>query len=293
MNKKIFVAGATGFQGRSIGAVLLEEGYCLTTLLPKKEEKRPPVEGLKIYEGAWTNQAALLPALKGVEAAVFTFPLLFDMEVAINYAKNFILACQQNEVPLVIFNTGFDLPNQKTGLLSLDLKLVIQEYFAASSLNVITIMPDVYLDNLVAPWALPLIVEQGILPYPIANQIPSAWISHHDLGNAVLGAIQRPDLAGKILPIGGNIWTGEEIAQAIGEQIGKKIQYIGLAPNDFEQQLLPAFGATAAREISNLYRYLAEKQTHIVTKDFVQTQALLNYTPQTLTGWIQSINWHQ
>lgn len=291
MNKKVFVAAATGFQGGAIASSLIEQGYSIRTLARKKETNDFEREGIEVHIGDWADAHDLSNALKDVKAAVYTFPLIFELEKAISYTQNFIQSCEKNAVDLVVFNTGFDLPKEKTGLLALDLKLEIKALFDASNLKVITLMPDVYIDNLAAPWSIPVILEHGILPYPIPTQTKIPWLSHVDLANYVVAALQRPELAGETLAIGGNLWTGEEIAAAIGKKINKEIKFVGLPADDFEQQLLPAFGAVPAKEISNLYRYLRKNYEQIIVKDFAQTQVLLSVRPQTLTEWVAFINW--
>lgn len=290
MSQKIFVLGATGLQGGHIATELIKKGHRVTTL-STNPEKVITSTNLEVQLGNLESQDDLSRGLKDVKTAVFTFPLIFDLKKAIAYTNNFIEACKVNQVAFVIFNAGFDLPNATVGQVAMDIKVAIKELFDASNLNVLTLMPDVYVDNLAAPWSIPVIMGQGILPYPVANGTKIPWISHHDLGRYVAAAIEQPTLGGQTLAIGGNLWTGEEIAAAIAAHTKKEIQFVGLKPDDFEQQLLPAFGAVPAREIANLYRYVADNHSRIIQKNFAATQALLSIQPQTLEEWVASVQW--
>ena len=291
MENNIFVLGATGIQGSNISKLLISKGNNVVTLSRSNEQNQSNVNGLQIVFGSLDDKLALSKALKDVDKAVFTFPLIFDVKKAIKYTRNFIEVAEEQDISLAVFNSSFDLPNDKTGLIALDLKVAISELFEKSNIDVITLMPDIYIDNLVAPWSLPLILEKGILPYPARSGQKVPWISHSDLAKFVASAIKKPDLAGKVLPIGGNLFTGEEIATAISNQIGKKVNYIGLTPDDFEKQLVPAFGELASKEISNLYRYVENNSDKLVNKDFERSQNLLSVKPQSIQEWVKTVNW--
>lgn len=288
---KIFVTGASGFQGGNITQALINNNHEVSTLKRTSGVKLENRNGLTVYQGDLADKNSISKALKTSEAAVYNFPLIFNIEEAKTYTKNFIEAAEEQNIQLIVFNSGFDLPKANTGLLALDLKIAIKELFDNSSLNVITLTPDIYIDNLAAPWSIPTIVNHGVLPYPVTANTKAPFVSHIDLAKYVTSAIEKPELAGKTLPIGGNLFTGEEIASAIAQKIDKPVNFVGVKPNDFEQQLIPAFGDLAAKEISNLYRYVEQNQTKLISKDFKQTQEILNVTPQSLNEWVDSINW--
>jgi uncharacterized protein YbjT (DUF2867 family) len=292
MNNRIFVSGATGFQGGSIANALLSKGNEVITLSRTSESKSKNKNELQIMSGGLEDKAAIAKALENTNKAVFTLPLIFDKNEAKIYVENFIAAAEETkELSLVVFNSGFDLPKETTGFLGQDLKVEIKALFDNSNLNVITLMPDIYIDNLAAPWSIPVIQEHNILPYPVVSGQKVPWVSHTDLAKFTASAIEKPELASKTLPIGGNIVTGEEIASVISNAIGKQINFVSVAPDDFEKQLAPAFGDLAAKEISNLYRYVDANKGSLIAKDFKSTQELLGVTPQTIQDWAASINW--
>lgn len=83
-------------------------------------------------------------------------------------------------------------------------------------------------------------------------------------------ALERPNLIGKKLPIGGNIHTGKEISQ----KIEKEVHFIALTPDEFEANLVEEFGSLAAKEISNLYRYVKKINQNYIVKIL---KKLINY----------------
>jgi len=288
---KIFVTGATGFQGSNIAKALLVANHQVVTIKRDTSKGAPPISGIQVLVGDLENKDALTDAMKGADAAVYSFPLIFDLAVAKQITTNFINAAKENGVGLVVYNPTFHLPKTETGLLAIDIKVAIKELFDASDLKVITVMPDVYIDNLSAPWSIPVVVNNKILPYPIAAGKKIPWVSHADLGKYVAKAIERPELAGQILPIGGNLLSGEEIAKAISQKNKEKISFVSVPVDEFEKQLTPGFGALAAKEISNIYRYVAAHYQDFTSKDFEKTNSLLSITPQTLNDWVDSVEW--
>ena len=288
---KVFVTGATGFQGGNIAQALLNENHQVVTLKRDPSKGAPPASAIEVIAGGLDSRSSLAAAMKGTQAAVYSFPLIFDMEIAKAYTENFIAAAKQENVELIIFNTTFHLAKAETGFLALDLKVAMKELFDNSGLNVITLAPDIYLDNIAAPWSIPVILENKIVPYPIESDKKLPWISHADLGKYVAKAIQKPELAGQTFPIGGNLVSGKEITAAISSKINQNLNFIPVPTAEFEKQLVPGFGALAAQEIANLYRFIEQNHSDFVNKDFQKTNDLLGVSPQSLTDWAESVNW--
>ncbi|KZS38719.1 NmrA family transcriptional regulator [Aquimarina aggregata] len=289
---KIFVTGATGFQGGNIAKALLDDNHKVITLKRDLTSGMPVMPGVEVIKGGLENKESLIEVIKGTQAAVYSFPLIFDIDLAKTYTKNFIAAAKQENVELIIFNTTFYLPTKETGFLALDMKVAMKELFDNSDLNVITLVPDIYLDNIAAPWSIPVILENKIVPYPIASNKKLPWISHFDLAKYVAKAVTKPELAGQTLPIGGNLVTGKEITSAISSKIDQSLDFIEVPVNEFEEQLKPGFGEVGAREISNLYRFVEQNHSDFINKDFQKTNELLGISPQSISDWVASVNWN-
>lgn len=289
---KIFVTGASGFQGSQISKELLSENHQVVTLKRDPNIGEPPMSGIEIITGGLENRKSLGKAMKGTKAAVYSFPLIFDLELAKAYTENFIAAAKDENIELIIFNTTFHLAPEETGFLALDMKVAIKKLLDASGLNVITLVPNIYLDNIAAPWSIPVILDNKIIAYPLAADKKLPWISHSDLGKYVTKAIVRPDLAGQTLSIGGDLVSGIEITTAISSKVNQDLHFLEVPTDEFEKQLKPGFGELAAKEISNLYRFVEQNHSEFADKDFQNTNELLGVTPQSLSDWVASVNWN-
>ena len=287
---KVFITGATGFQGSKIANELLNANHTISTVKKDLAAGMPAMEGIEVIEGGLENKDALATAMRNAQAAVYSFPLIFDLELAKSYTKNFIEAAKQESVELIIYNTTFYLAEENTGLLALDMKVAMKELFDTSGLNVITIAPNIYLDNIAAPWSIPVILEHKIVPYPLKADKPMSWISHTDLGKYIASAIHKPELAGQTFPVGSLI-TGNDITSSIGSRINQELNFVEVPVDEFEQQLIPGFGDVAAKEISNLYRYVEQNYNSFINQDFENTNKILGHEPQSLDSWVASVNW--
>ena len=99
---KVFITGATGFQGSKIASALLENNNTVITLKRDLNSGMPALEGVEVIQGGLENKEALATTMSGAQAAVFSFPLIFDMELAKSYTENFIAAAKQENVGLII-----------------------------------------------------------------------------------------------------------------------------------------------------------------------------------------------
>ena len=292
MSKKVFVAGATGFQGGAIARKCIEEGYQVVTL--STQQKPPSSEGhskgVEIIPGSFADQGAVLQALEGVQYVCLTFPLRFDRELLLQYGQHIVEAVKHHAIKQMVWNTSISIPNKQTGLIAFDSKNELTTLFEKAGLPIVTVVPDIYMDNLVAPWSIPLLKEQGILPYPVPSGVQIPWISHHDLAEFVFAAMHRQELQGQRIEIGGAVCSGEELAKAIGAQVGKPIQYIGVTPDDFEKQVTPMLGPEAAHEIANIYRYVEEHQALLGNKNFQLAKDKLGVDVQSASAWASSLS---
>lgn len=288
---KVFVTGATGFQGSKIANELLKDNRLISTIKRDLNTGMINTQGIEVIQGGLENKEALASAMRGAQAAVYSFPLIFDLELAKTYTQNFIDAAKQENVELIIYNTTFYLAQEETGLLALDMKVEMKKLFDASGLNVITITPNIYLDNIAAPWSIPVILKHKIVPYPLKADKPMSWISHADLGKYIASAINKPELAGQTFPIG-SLLTGNDITKTIGSKINQDLNFVEVPIDEFEQQLVPGFGNVAAKEISNLYRYVEQNYPNFINQNFENTNKILGIKPQSLESWVASVNWN-
>jgi NAD(P)H dehydrogenase (quinone) len=172
--------------------------------------------------------------MKGVTNVSLVYPLIYDWELIRLYTDNLIYAFKQSNLESIVFNTSLPLPPEKTGFLAADIKLEIFEKFKTEGFPLITIMPSFYLDNLTAPWALPAIINEGLISYPLPGDAEFVWLSHFNLAQYTYSALLKADLIGSVYPIGGELISGNEIGAKISKELNGKVEYKYLKPEDFK-----------------------------------------------------------
>ena len=160
--KKVFVTSITGTQGASIAKAFKKQGYTVASMVRKAIE----AEDYEVATGSFSNTALLASLMKGCEAVVLTLPLLFDAQEVIDITKQIVAATKSAEVKTIIFNTSIPLGDSKTGYAAIDVKHDALAILEKSGLDIITLMPTIYLDNLASPFLLPVIKEAKIIPLP-------------------------------------------------------------------------------------------------------------------------------
>lgn len=292
---KILVTGATGFQGSAVVKELVKDGFTVKGLIRNAEGKdKISSLGAEAVIGSFDDEASLVAAFAGVDKVVISFPLIFDESILMKYAENVVSAWKKSQVKLFVFNANTTLSEQKSGTTAADIKRAIEHYFDAQKLPYISLRPTLYMDNLAAPFLLPVIQANSILPYPVSKTDKIAWISHRDLAAFIVEALKRPELAGKKFNIGGiQLISGEEMAAVISRYAGKKIEFVPMTPDQFEAQLTPAFGADAAREIAGIYRFVESHIPEMQVRD-LRDRTLIDLpvsSLQTFDEWASQINW--
>jgi NAD(P)H dehydrogenase (quinone) len=289
MNNTILVTGATGYQGAAVVKELTQQSYNVKAMVHNNDS----ILDVEKVQANFDDAISLTKAFEGIEKVYLSFPLIFDKEKLLLFAANIVTAWQVSEVKQFVFNTNLPVQKEKVGLIAFDAKLAIENYFDAAGLPYISLRPTLYLDNLSAPFLLPVIQANSILPYPVPANKKIAWMSHIDLAKFVAATFKYPELIGKKFDIGGKqLLSGEEMASSISTIAGRHIQFIPVSPDDFEAQITPAFGAITAKEIANIYRFVKDNVEHLHAKDLHEkTLFALPVVLQSFDEWASEVQW--
>jgi uncharacterized protein YbjT (DUF2867 family) len=100
-----------------------------------------------------------------------------------------------------------------------------------------------FMDNLLTNWARPFIVNDGRYVYPHAPHLSCNWISLDDVAQFMLASIDRPDMEGAWLNIGGpERVQGKQVAAYLSDALDKPIAYDPCTPAEFGDYLVEAAG---------------------------------------------------
>ncbi len=294
MENKVLVTGSTGFQGGAVVKQLISDGFQVKGFAFETDDTTQLQRlGVEISKGSFDDLDSLISAFKGVNKVVLSFPLIFDQNRLHQFAHNVVEAWKKSNISMFVFNTNLPVFHKKVGFSAFDSKLVIEQFFDAEKLPYISLRPTLYMDNLSAPFLLPVIKANGILPYPVPSGKKIAWMSHSDLAKFVSASLNRLDLIGQKFYLGGvQLISGEEMAKVVSRYAGKPIHFVALTPDEFEGQLSGGFGAETAKEIANIYRFVKDNVEHLQAKDLRDNTLIhLPVNLQTFDDWASQVEW--
>lgn len=235
------------------------------------------------------DEASLARAFDGATAVVFTAPLDYRPGVREAYAERVVAAAGRAGVGRIVLNTAAALPEDAHFPVVETLRNV-RAIVQAGPTPVTVVQPTIYLDNLLGPWVLPGILNDGVLASPAPEDAPVSHISHAALADIIAAVIARPDTAGKVYDIGGpEALTGSELARIVAEATGRPIHYHALDLEQFAAGLNAALGAPTGDFIADGYRYLAANLEAYRRSSDPWTE--LGIVPETARQWAARQTW--
>jgi NAD(P)H dehydrogenase (quinone) len=293
--EQYLVTGVTGFQGGAVARLLAARGHRVRGLSRGSDASAPVIPAVSMMAGDLTKPADVHRAFEGITRASVMFPLEFDMETILTYAQNIADAARRVGVCQLVYNTGVVFPAELTPYAAFETRRAAETVLRNSGVPLVVIRPTIYLDNLFSPWNGPAIVNEGVIAYPVRDDRAVSWLAHDDLATATAAALDRDDLAGEVIDLGGReVVTGAEMATSFARVLGRDIRYLALDVDDFEAGLAQALGSESAAGVAGIYRWLnseAGRNLFNVDPDIVQRRLGIELTP--LFQWISSQPWEQ
>ncbi len=166
------------------------------------------------------------------------------------------------------------------------------DYLRASGTPSVVLQPTFYMENLLGPWVKPSIVDGGVLAFPLPATFPMSWVSSEEAAAYAAAALDRPQLAGSTFDIGGpEPLTGEDMASSLTAALGRPVRYVEIAPDAYEQALVPLFGPAVAFEVAQQIRCIVDRGDGTV--DMSKPRDLLAVQPVRFAEWARRQRWDE
>ncbi len=157
-----------------------------------------------------------------------------------------------------------------------------------------------FMDNLLTNWARPFIVHESRYVYPHQAHLQSNWISLDDVGKIMVASLNRPDLEGAWMNIGGpERLKSPEVAGILSKVFGREIKYDPCTPEEFGDLLVAAVESMPeemrqpySEGIAAFYRYnnSSPTQPFKVNTDYMQ-ERLPEIEFENLYDWAMRQDW--
>ena len=185
----------------------------------------------------------------------------------------------------LVVNTSGPVPPERTGVPFHDARVIAAE----ADVPVVSVLaPTAYLENLSAPWSARLILEDGVLAYPVPAEAPLSWVATADVGLAAVRAVAKAIPGRFALP--GVTYTGHELAGELGDALGLELRWETITPREFGERLRPFLRRPRRRGHRGGLRADGRRSDTAATDPRAAIEAL-GWEPRRAGQWAADIAW--
>ena len=297
---KVIVLGASGDQGIPLVNALQRRGFAVTAGARRADAMAgTPFPDLKTVHADITDSASLAAAFVGQDALVMHLPFEFDRAKAAAMGASIAAGARGSGLKKIVFNTSCFVADHDLDLTAHDGRRDIERALAETGIPCVFIEPTVFMDNIIRVWSKPSIVTRGIFAYPAAPGLRLSWIGLSDVAEYMAAALETNRADGQHVPVGGpEALTGDEVALRLSAEVGRRIEFRSLDPDDFaanmselvtgSRELLPG---TPYQGMAKFYRFYNTQPESPLVVDPRETAKLLDVQPLRMNVWLKQWDW--
>ncbi|XP_073414746.1 nmrA-like family domain-containing protein 1 [Dendrobates tinctorius] len=288
-DKKVFVVfGASGAQGGSVAAALLDDGTFEVRAVTRDTSKPAAVKlkeaGAEVVSADLDDEKSLEAALSGAYGAflVTNFWEHFSKEKEITQGKLIADLSKRLALEIVVFS-GLEnvkkLTEGKLEVLHFDGKGEIEEYFREIGVPMTSVRLPCYYENLLTFFRPQKNKDDDgySLAIPMGD-VPLDGMSVTDLGGVVVSILKAPsDHVGKNIGLSTEKLTVAQYAAIMSKVTGKDIKDAKITPEAYEK-----LGFPGAEEMANMFRFYITKPDRDV-----DVTLKLNPKAKTFKPWME------
>jgi len=300
----IAIVGATGAQGGGVARAILADrsgGFTLRALtrhVDSEKARALAAAGAEVVAADLDDEASLVRALDGAHGAFFVtnFWEHFSPDREKAQARAMARAAKTARVRHAVWSTLEDsrtfIPLDDTRMPTLlghykvphfDAKGESDRFFVDAGVPTTFLLTSFYWENLIGFGMGPKAGPDGTLTWPMplgSARFPS--IAVEDIGRCAYGILkQGPSLAGRHIGIAGEQLTGDEMAAALGEALGKPVRYQAVPFDRFR-----AGGFPGAEDLGNMFQFNVEFADAFCAARDIDRSRALNPALQTFRQWL-------
>jgi uncharacterized protein YbjT (DUF2867 family) len=221
---RVLVTGAAGRIGGAVAAQLLEKGVSTRALVHRDDGRADRLRalGADVVVADILDVAQVHAAVEGVSRLFFVPPY---HPHALDSAVAFAVAARSSGVDAVVALGQWLASPEHPALMTRQVWLIDKLFELLPDTAHVAVDPGFFADNYFQP--LPLAAQLGVLPVPTGGG-RNAPPSNEDIARVAVAALLDPHRHdGRMYrPTGPALLTGAEIADAIGEALGRKVRHI-------------------------------------------------------------------
>src|ERR1700720_4142596 len=234
-NTRVLVTGATGKIGGAVAAQLLQTGVATRALVHRNDARseRLRAMGAEVVVADMLDIQQVQAAVDGVDRLFFALPY---HPHALDSAVSFAVAARRSGVQAVVSLGQWLASPEHPSLITRQQWLTDKLFQRPPDPAHIAVDPGFFADNYLK--VLPFAAQLGILPLPTGGR-RNAPPSNEDIARVAVGALLDPHRhdGRAYRPTGPTLLTGAEIADAVGEALGRRVRHIDVPPRMFMKAL--------------------------------------------------------
>jgi NAD(P)H dehydrogenase (quinone) len=225
---RVLVTGATGRIGSAVTAQLLQQGITTRALVHRDDERsaRLRAAGAEIVVGDMFDISHIQAAMDGVDRLYFNPPY---HPHALDSAVAFAVTARRSGAEAVVALGQWLASPEHPSLMTRHAWLTEKLFELLPDTAHVAVDPGFFADNYMN--LMPMAAQLGVLPSPTGAGL-NAPPSNEDIARVAVGALLDPHRhdGRAYRPTGPKLLSGTEIADAIGEALGRRVRHIDIPP---------------------------------------------------------------
>ncbi|KHL58394.1 NmrA family NAD(P)-binding protein [Xanthomonas cannabis] len=278
------IHGATGAQGGPLLNVLLRAGKHAVAAVRNADAAAGP--SVQIDNG---SVRSLTDAYRGAHGVFVHLPQAPE-EVRVAYATNIVQAIAAAKPARVLISTSgsiVDNPGSPLQAAPDSAIALLIDGVQCSGVSSAVIAPRLYLENLLLPMVIGGVRADGVLGYPVREDLPVSWSSHLDIADVAAQLFDRPTINGVVgvgqLPG----LLGADLSAAMTNHFKRDVRFQSVQPEAFGEHLRPLLGP-AALAVAGFYQALWQAPANTINRA-TSAQHLLGSTPRSAEQWLEDL----
>ena len=230
-NTRVLVTGATGKIGGAVAAQLLESGVTTRALVHRDDARSDRIRamGAEIAVADMLDIQQVSAAMDGMSRLFFNPPY---HPYALDSAVAFAVAAHQAGVEAVVALGQWLASPEHPSLMTRHHWLIDKMFALLPNTAHVAVDPGFFADNYLN--FAPMAAQLGVFPLPTGAG-RNAPPSNEDIARVAVGALVDPHRhdGRAYRPTGPNLLSGAEIADAIGEALGRRVRHMEISPRMF------------------------------------------------------------
>ncbi|CPR13546.1 NmrA family protein [Mycobacterium bohemicum DSM 44277] len=228
MNPRVLVTGATGKIGGAVAAQLLHKGVTTRAMVHRDDARGARLRelGAEVVVADMFDINQVSAAMDGVDRLYFNPPY---HPHALDSAVAFAVAARRTGVEAVVaLGQWFSSPEHPS-LMTRHAWLTDKLFELLPDTAHVAVDPGYFADNYLQ--LVPMAAQLGVLPTPTGGG-RNAPPSNEDIARVAVGALLDPHRhdGRAYRPTGPTLLSGPEIADALGEALGRRVRHIDIPP---------------------------------------------------------------